>query len=185
MIWRPERRYTLRARSSALEKIDSGAIRAKFGINQRFTAEIAERFRNWRVLETCTGGGFTSIALLPLFWRPRRFVGRDGIARLRMPFWAAPGHGTRRQDRVRSLPTPQCRSKSLDSRFIAPSEAMLGLFLSVSAASSPRFADRHRGPEAARRAPLYLVLDPGERVHWPGGHLCGTIKTRAPSGAIF
>jgi tRNA1(Val) A37 N6-methylase TrmN6 len=56
--------------------MDSSAIRAKFGrdyvanertfamgIDQRFTAEIAERFRNRRVLETCTGGGFTTIAL--------------------------------------------------------------------------------------------------------------------------
>jgi SAM-dependent methyltransferase len=33
------------------------------GIDQRFTAEIAQRFRNRRVLETCTGGGFTTIAL--------------------------------------------------------------------------------------------------------------------------
>lgn len=52
------------------------AIRAKFGaayaatertfrmgIDQRFTTRIAERFRNRRVLETCTGGGFTTIAL--------------------------------------------------------------------------------------------------------------------------
>lgn len=51
-------------------------IRAKFGmdyvanertftmgIDQRFTSAIAERFRNRRVLETCTGGGFTTIAL--------------------------------------------------------------------------------------------------------------------------
>jgi SAM-dependent methyltransferase len=56
--------------------MDSGAILAKFGqhyvanertfmmgIDQRFTARIAERFRNRRVLETCTGGGFTTIAL--------------------------------------------------------------------------------------------------------------------------
>ena len=56
--------------------MDSGAIRAKFGqdyianertfvmgIDQRFTAEIAERFRNRWVVETCTGGGFTTIAL--------------------------------------------------------------------------------------------------------------------------
>jgi tRNA1(Val) A37 N6-methylase TrmN6 len=33
------------------------------GIDQRFTAQIAGRFRNRRVLETCTGGGFTTIAL--------------------------------------------------------------------------------------------------------------------------
>jgi SAM-dependent methyltransferase len=56
--------------------MDPQAIRAKFGldyvatertfvmgIDQRFTAKIAERFRNRRVLETCTGGGFTTIAL--------------------------------------------------------------------------------------------------------------------------
>ena len=56
--------------------MDSAAIRAKFGkdyianertyvmgIDQRFAAEIAERFRNRRVLETCTGGGFMTIAL--------------------------------------------------------------------------------------------------------------------------
>lgn len=56
--------------------MDSHAIRAKFGldyvatertfvmgIDQRFTKEIAERFRNRRVLETCTGAGFTTIAL--------------------------------------------------------------------------------------------------------------------------
>src|SRR5512141_1905567 len=56
--------------------MDSGAIRAKFGgdyvasertfvmgIDQRFTAEITGRFHNRRVLETCTGGGFTTIAL--------------------------------------------------------------------------------------------------------------------------
>lgn len=56
--------------------MDPDAIRAKFGqdyaatertfrmgIDQRFTAQIAERFRRHRVLETCTGGGFTTIAL--------------------------------------------------------------------------------------------------------------------------
>jgi SAM-dependent methyltransferase len=56
--------------------MDSGAIRAKFGqdyaadertfvmgIDLRFTTRIAERFRNRRALETCTGGGFTTIAL--------------------------------------------------------------------------------------------------------------------------
>jgi predicted O-methyltransferase YrrM len=32
-------------------------------LDQRFTAQIAERFLNRRVLETCTGGGFTAIAL--------------------------------------------------------------------------------------------------------------------------
>ena len=56
--------------------MDSAAIRAKFGrdyianertyvmgIDQRFAAEIAERFRDRQVLETCTGGGFMMIAL--------------------------------------------------------------------------------------------------------------------------
>lgn len=56
--------------------MDSHAVRAKFGldyvanertfrmgIDQRFTAKIAQRFRNRRVLETCTGGGFTTAAL--------------------------------------------------------------------------------------------------------------------------
>lgn len=56
--------------------MNAHAIRAKFGldyvagertfmmgIDQRFAAKIAERFRNRRVLETCTGGGFTTIAL--------------------------------------------------------------------------------------------------------------------------
>jgi SAM-dependent methyltransferase len=56
--------------------MDSDAIRAKFGddyiadertfrmgIDRRFTAHIAERFRRRRVLETCTGAGFTTIAL--------------------------------------------------------------------------------------------------------------------------
>lgn len=51
-------------------------IRAKFGddyvaneqtftmgIDQRFTAHMAQRFRGLRVLETCTGAGFTTIAL--------------------------------------------------------------------------------------------------------------------------
>lgn len=33
------------------------------GIDQRFTAHMAERFRGLRVLETCTGAGFTTIAL--------------------------------------------------------------------------------------------------------------------------
>lgn len=33
------------------------------GIDQRFTAHMAERFRGRRVLETCTGAGFTTIAL--------------------------------------------------------------------------------------------------------------------------
>lgn len=33
------------------------------GIDQRFTKHIAERFRGRRVLETCTGAGFTTIAL--------------------------------------------------------------------------------------------------------------------------
>ncbi len=33
------------------------------GIEQRFTAHFAERFRGLDVLETCTGGGFTTISL--------------------------------------------------------------------------------------------------------------------------
>ena len=33
------------------------------GIDQRFTAHFAERFRDLRVLETCTGGGFSTISL--------------------------------------------------------------------------------------------------------------------------
>ena len=56
--------------------MDAAAVRAKFGrdylatertftmgIDQRFTAEMARRFYGRRVLETCTGGGFTTIAL--------------------------------------------------------------------------------------------------------------------------
>ena len=35
----------------------------KMGIDQRFTAHFAERFRNLRVLETCTGAGFSTISL--------------------------------------------------------------------------------------------------------------------------
>lgn len=35
----------------------------KMGIDQRFTRHIAERFRGRRVLETCTGAGFTTIPL--------------------------------------------------------------------------------------------------------------------------
>jgi SAM-dependent methyltransferase len=35
----------------------------KMGINRRITARIAERFRGRRVLETCTGGGFSTISL--------------------------------------------------------------------------------------------------------------------------
>ncbi|MHC4355364.1 MAG: O-methyltransferase, partial [Planctomycetota bacterium] len=55
---------------------DSRRVRAKFGddyvandrtftmgIDHRFTEHIAERFRDRRVLETCTGAGFTTIAL--------------------------------------------------------------------------------------------------------------------------
>ena len=34
------------------------------GIDRRFTAHFAERFRNLRVLETCTGAGFSSISLV-------------------------------------------------------------------------------------------------------------------------
>ncbi len=33
------------------------------GIDQRFTNHFAERFNNLKVLETCTGGGFTTISL--------------------------------------------------------------------------------------------------------------------------
>jgi len=56
--------------------VDRSAIRAKFGddyvatertftlgIDIRFASRIAERFRDRTVLETCTGGGFTTIAL--------------------------------------------------------------------------------------------------------------------------
>ncbi len=56
--------------------MDSRTVRLKFGrnyvaddrtfmmgIDQRFTTEIARRFRDRRVLETCTGGGFSTIAL--------------------------------------------------------------------------------------------------------------------------
>jgi 16S rRNA G966 N2-methylase RsmD len=56
--------------------MNSDAIRAKFGdayiadertfrmgIDQRFAAHMAGRFRNRMVLETCTGAGFTTIAL--------------------------------------------------------------------------------------------------------------------------
>jgi len=35
----------------------------RMGIDQRFTSRIAERFAGRRVLETCTGAGFTTIAL--------------------------------------------------------------------------------------------------------------------------
>jgi SAM-dependent methyltransferase len=35
----------------------------KMGIHWRITARIAERFRGRRVLETCTGGGFSTISL--------------------------------------------------------------------------------------------------------------------------
>jgi SAM-dependent methyltransferase len=35
----------------------------KMGINRRITRRIAERFRGRRVLETCTGGGFSTISL--------------------------------------------------------------------------------------------------------------------------
>ncbi|MEN6536497.1 MAG: methyltransferase domain-containing protein [Bryobacteraceae bacterium] len=56
--------------------MDPHAIRAKFGmdyvasertfvmgIDRRLAASFAERFRNRRVLETCTGGGFATIEL--------------------------------------------------------------------------------------------------------------------------
>lgn len=56
--------------------MDSHAIRGKFGgdyaasertftmgIDQRFTRHIAERYSGRTVLETCTGGGFTTISL--------------------------------------------------------------------------------------------------------------------------
>ncbi len=56
--------------------MDADTIRAKFGddyiadertflmgIDRRLTRHIAERFRSRRVLETCTGAGFTTIAL--------------------------------------------------------------------------------------------------------------------------
>jgi len=59
--------------------MDAHAIRAKFGmdyvasertftmgIDMRFAARMAERFRNRCVLETCTGGGFTTIELARL-----------------------------------------------------------------------------------------------------------------------
>ena len=58
------------------EYMESKAIREKFGddymadectftmgIDQRFTAHFAERFQGRRVLETCTGAGFTTISL--------------------------------------------------------------------------------------------------------------------------
>lgn len=58
------------------ENMNSSAIREKFGgdyladertfimgIDHRFTAHFAERFRGRRVLETCTGAGFTTISL--------------------------------------------------------------------------------------------------------------------------
>ena len=35
----------------------------KLGIDQRFTKHIARRFRGRKVLETCTGAGFTTISL--------------------------------------------------------------------------------------------------------------------------
>lgn len=56
--------------------MNSNKIRKKFGddytadertfimgIDQRFTAHFAERFRGLNVLETCTGAGFTTISL--------------------------------------------------------------------------------------------------------------------------
>ncbi len=56
--------------------MDPAAIRAKFGMeyaasertflmgmDRRLAAKIAERFRNRRTLEPCTGGGFTTIEL--------------------------------------------------------------------------------------------------------------------------
>ena len=38
----------------------------KMGMHHRFTAHIAERFRGGKVLETCTGAGFTTISLARL-----------------------------------------------------------------------------------------------------------------------
>ena len=35
----------------------------KLGIHIRFTEHLASRFKSFNVLETCTGGGFTSISL--------------------------------------------------------------------------------------------------------------------------
>jgi 16S rRNA G966 N2-methylase RsmD len=35
----------------------------KMGIDQRFSVHFAERFKNLRVLETCTGAGFSTISL--------------------------------------------------------------------------------------------------------------------------
>jgi 16S rRNA G966 N2-methylase RsmD len=35
----------------------------KMGIDQRFTVHFAERFKDLRVLETCTGAGFSTISL--------------------------------------------------------------------------------------------------------------------------
>jgi tRNA1(Val) A37 N6-methylase TrmN6 len=35
----------------------------KLGIDQRFTKHIAHRFRSRKVLETCTGAGFTTVSL--------------------------------------------------------------------------------------------------------------------------
>ena len=56
--------------------MESAAIQEKFGekyvadertftmgIDQRFTVHMAERFQDLKLLETCTGGGFTAIAL--------------------------------------------------------------------------------------------------------------------------
>ena len=60
----------------ANERMDPLAIREKFGgdyvadqrtytmgMDHRFTSVVARRFRSLRVLETCTGAGFTTIAL--------------------------------------------------------------------------------------------------------------------------
>jgi len=63
-------------RHMKIAKMNPNAIRMKYGddytadertfmmgIDQRFASALAERFRGRRVLETCTGAGFTTIAL--------------------------------------------------------------------------------------------------------------------------
>jgi len=45
------------------DQYQANELTFKMGIDQRFTSHFTERFKSYTVLETCTGAGFSTIAL--------------------------------------------------------------------------------------------------------------------------
>ncbi len=134
------------------------------GIDWRFTAHFAERFTGLSVLETCTGAGFTTIALARVakhvttveIDRHRQTQAIRNVARARLSDRITFVHGDIMDETLRRR-LPPC-----DAAFIDPDWATTG------PQHRPRFIDSNTRPPAdailetilAMTAQVALVLPP-------------------------